>query len=80
MYMMQSNEVKTKLADVLRKVEAGQEIAITRHGKIVARLSPWVVSNDGNTRSIAVEKMRHFRRKQLAKGESIAEMRAEGRR
>jgi antitoxin (DNA-binding transcriptional repressor) of toxin-antitoxin stability system len=80
MYMMQSNEVKAKLADVLRKVEAGQEIAITRHGRIIARLSPWIGSNEGNARASAVEKMHHFRRKQLAKGESIAEMRAEGRR
>lgn len=80
MFMMQSYEVKTKLADVLRKVEAGQEIAITRHGKIIARLSPWIATNGVQDRVNAVERMRCFRRKRLLAGESIAEMRVEGRR
>lgn len=80
MFIMQSNEVKTKLADVLRKVEGGQEIAITRHGKIIARLSPWVATNSVQGRMDAVERMRCFCRKRLAGAGSIAEMRAEGRR
>jgi antitoxin (DNA-binding transcriptional repressor) of toxin-antitoxin stability system len=80
MFMMQSYEVKTKLADVLRKVEAGQEIAITRHGKIIARLSPWIAVNGVHDRVNAVERMRCFCRKRLLADESIAEMRVEGRR
>jgi prevent-host-death family protein len=33
-------EVKSHLSAVLAEVESGTEIAITRHGKIVARLTP----------------------------------------
>jgi len=80
MLMMPSNEVKAKLADVLRKVEAGQEIAITRHGKIVARLAPWLKSGEAQDRQRAVERMRQFRKLRLGVGEDIAEMRGEGLR
>jgi prevent-host-death family protein len=33
-------EAKTKLSDLLDLVEAGEEILITRRGKVVAKLTP----------------------------------------
>lgn len=33
-------KAKAKLSDLLDKVEAGEEVVITRHGKAVAHLSP----------------------------------------
>lgn len=33
-------DVKAHLSAVLAEVESGEEVAITRHGKIVARLMP----------------------------------------
>lgn len=33
-------EAKTKLSELLDRVEKGEEITITRHGKVVARLVP----------------------------------------
>ncbi len=33
-------EAKTKLSELLRRVEQGDEVIITRHGKPVARLLP----------------------------------------
>jgi len=33
-------EAKARLGELLDKVEGGEEIVITRHGKAVARLSP----------------------------------------
>ncbi len=33
-------EAKTKLGQLLDRVEAGEEIVITRHGKVVAKLVP----------------------------------------
>ncbi len=33
-------EAKAKLSALVDKVEAGEEILITRHGKLVARLGP----------------------------------------
>ena len=33
-------EAKNRLSELIHRVEAGEEIAITRHGKVVARLVP----------------------------------------
>lgn len=33
-------EMKSNLSEVLRKAEAGEEVLVTRHGKVVARLLP----------------------------------------
>ena len=35
-----SFEAKTKLAELLDRVEAGESVTITRHGKAVAKLVP----------------------------------------
>ncbi|BCH10619.1 antitoxin [Mesorhizobium sp. 131-3-5] len=32
------SEAKAKLSELVRRAEAGEDIALTRHGKIVARL------------------------------------------
>lgn len=37
---IQSTEVKARFAEILRNVEDGESIAITRHGKTVACLVP----------------------------------------
>jgi prevent-host-death family protein len=36
-----SFEAKNQLSELLRKVQAGEEVAITRHGQPVARLTRW---------------------------------------
>ena len=33
-------EAKNRLSELINRVEAGEEIAITRRGKVVARLAP----------------------------------------
>lgn len=80
MIRMQSNEVKAHLSDVLRKVEAGQKIAITRHGKVVAYLSPALTQDNDAAQKAIIEQLLAFRRIKLAAGESIAELREQGRR
>ncbi len=40
MKIMPVVDVKSHLSAVLAEVESGSEVAITRHGKIVARLTP----------------------------------------
>lgn len=40
MRMINLTEAKAKFSDVIRAVEAGERIALTRHGKPVAYLSP----------------------------------------
>ena len=37
---IRSTEAKTRLAELLRAVEHGETVAITRHGKAVAHLVP----------------------------------------
>lgn len=41
-----SVEAKTKLAELLDKVEAGETVTITRHGKPVAQLVPVKTENE----------------------------------
>ena len=40
MRQIQSTEAKARFAEILRTVEHGETIAITRHGKTVAHLIP----------------------------------------
>ncbi len=40
MHEVQSTEAKARLAELLRMVEGGERIAITRHGRPVAHLVP----------------------------------------
>lgn len=49
-------EAKTHLAELLRKVSAGQVIRITQRGKPVADLMP-ITSNDMESSTFAAQKM-----------------------
>lgn len=40
MQTINATEAKARLADVLRKVERGETVAITRHGKAIAHVVP----------------------------------------
>jgi prevent-host-death family protein len=80
MFSMQANEVKAQLSEVLRKVEQGEEIMITRHGKVVARLMPWNERKQVITdRLQAVEAVQTFQRIKLPPGETVADLISEGR-
>ena len=59
MRKFQATEAKTHLSELLRLVERGETVAITRHGKPVAHLVP-VPAQDRANRERAVE---HFRRR-----------------
>ena len=49
-----ATEAKARLADLLRRVEGGATIAITRHGRVVARLTP--ADAEGSEREAAVRR------------------------
>ena len=53
---IQATEAKARLADLLRSVEHGETIAITRHGRTIAHLVP-AHSQDMASREAAVD---HF--------------------
>lgn len=51
-------EAKNKLSALLDRVEEGEEIVITRHGKAVARLVPNIVRIDRSEARAAAERIR----------------------
>ena len=40
MNTVQATEAKARFAELLRTVERGETVAITRHGRVVARVTP----------------------------------------
>ena len=79
-----SFEAKTKLAELLDKVEAGETVTITRRGKAVARLVPATVDEDERARRRAlIEEIKRWRigKDRGAKpGSTIPELIKAGRR
>jgi len=47
---VQASEAKTHLPRLLDDIERGETIAITRHGRLVAHLTPAVAHDDGRVR------------------------------
>ena len=56
-----TTEAKAHLAELLRAVEYGQTVAITRHGQTIAHLVP-ARTQDDEARKLAVESFRKRRR------------------
>ncbi len=61
MQEIQSTEAKARFAELLRAVENGQAVAITRHGKTVAHLVP-AKDQEQAQRDAAVEELLALRR------------------
>jgi prevent-host-death family protein len=71
---------KTHLAELLSRVETGETVTITRHGKPVARLVP-VPGGPDRTAGEAVEGLLAFRNDhRLGHGLSVADLIREGRK
>jgi len=73
-------EAKTHLSQLLEKVEAGEEITITKHGAPVAKLVPVKKKVSPEQRRAAIERIQ-----KLARGLSLGELKihdliSEGRR
>ena len=58
---VRASEAKAHLAELLRAVEHGETVAITRHGKAIAQLTP-AQDQDRDSRRSAVERFRSHRR------------------
>ena len=72
-------EAKNKLSQLLDRVEAGEQIIITRHGKAVARLLPPEGTFDRQDAMNAVAEIRELRRGVTLGGLKIKDMISEGR-
>jgi len=58
---IQASEAKAKFSALLDAVERGETIAITRHGKVIARLNPEVDERHKNVAE-TIEKLKAFRK------------------
>ena len=73
-------EAKNRLSELLRRVEAGEEIAITNRGRIVARLVPPSPAFDREAARAAAARIRERRKGVRLGGLKLKELIAEGRR
>ena len=78
-----SFEAKTKLAELLDKVEAGETVTITRRGTAVAQLVPIKQADEGELQRALAEEIKRWRvgKDRGAKpGSTIPELIKAGRR
>jgi prevent-host-death family protein len=73
-------EAKNKFGQLLDWVEAGDEVVITRRGKVVARLVPPAQAVDQQAGINAAARIRERRRGVTLGGLKIKDLIAEGRR
>jgi len=72
-------EAKNRLGQLLDWVEAGEEVVITRRGKVVARMVPPGASPDAERGRRAVARIRALRKEGALGGLSIRDLIDEGR-
>ena len=72
-------DAKTHFSSLLDKVEAGEEIVITRHGRAVARLVPEVAAIDQRLDE-TISRLKQMRASNTLGGLSWKELRDEGRK
>lgn len=73
-------DAKTKFAELLGRVENGEEFTITRHGTPVARLVPVATKSTPAARRAAVAAMRKLAKTNRLRGLRIKDLIREGRR
>ena len=73
-------EAKTHLSELLEKVEAGEEIVITKHGAPVARLVPVKKEASAEERAAAIERIKKLSTRLSLTGLKVKDLIAEGRR
>ena len=73
-------EAKTRLSELLSKVEAGQEITITKHGSPVARLVPVKKRATVNERAAAIRRIQTLGAGRSLGGLKVRDLIAEGRK
>jgi prevent-host-death family protein len=73
-------EAKTHLSELLEKVEAGEEITITKHGAPVAKLVPVRKEASPEERMAAIERIHKLASGLSLGGLKIKDLMSEGRR
>ena len=65
-------DAKTKLSELLDRVEAGETIVITRHGDPVATLQPYSEEVDGKKTQRAIDGLLELRSEFLKSGRGLS--------
>ncbi len=73
-------DAKTRLSELLAKVEAGEEITITKHGTAIAKLVPVKRKASVEERRAAIADIRELRKGISLGGLKIKDLISEGRR
>ena len=73
-------EAKTHLSELLEKVEAGQEITITKHGAPIAKLVPVKKEASREERLAAIERIQKLAVGLSLGGLKVKDLISEGRR
>ena len=73
-------EAKTHLSELLERVEAGEEITITKHGAPVAKLVPAKKEPSVEERVAAIERIQKLASGLSLRGLKIKDLNREGRR
>lgn len=73
-------EAKTHLSDLLERVEAGQEITITRHGSPIAKLVPVAKKATASERAAAIQRIRTLGKNLSLSGLTIRGLLEQGRK
>ena len=73
-------EAKTHLSELLEKVEAGEEIIITKHGTPVAKLVPVEKKASVEERAAAIRRIQKLGTRLSLTGLKVKDLIAEGRR
>lgn len=73
-------EAKTHLSELLEKVEAGEEITITKHGAPVAKLVPVKKEASREERVAAITRIQKLARGLSLSGLTVKDLIGEGRR
>ena len=75
-----SYEARTRFSELLARVEAGDEVIITRHGVPIAHLSPVRPQATVEQKRQAIKEMKNLARSNSLKGLKIKDLINEGRR
>ena len=73
-------EAKNRLSEILDRVERGESILITRHGRAIAQLVPLNSKRDPARIERAIEGLRELRKRTSLGGLTIRDLIDEGRR
>jgi prevent-host-death family protein len=73
-------DAKTKLSEILRKVEQGERFTITVRGRAVANLVPVAPDRSAARVAAAVEALRSFPKIEGISGDTVLEWIREGRK